>query len=605
MMNFWLLLAVVVACAIVWAAHRYLSRSATIWLGVVFVAVSGMALLLDVFNDGIRGIDFAQQSDTGQALFSLGPEVSLLGGGWNFFLIGLLCGLALIVVGLRKQSARHDADDDLPIGHPMHIEQELEGELAELANNWNPQKLGQQDAAQSTGPIPSAHETKPTGNERNIRDCYMNLAEDLLRRTVRALQKQIADAVDKLSHIVDSVETTSYQQIAQNDYNQNKPRETNVQIKQLHAEITNAHTARARFCERLNLQPEDAEWANGNTSLMELCLWGGFFGLAEFIANYWLLKAEIGAQQAVNIAFVTVVIILVFAFLFACVCQFARQGRVNSFSSLCKRVVGVGGAVLSIVLFLCALGTLLGWRDVTATDLVDAQGPLAIVQVGVTAIVSGYASVLSSPANFAVFSINLLGFGVFAWKSIFWTDKYHGYGKRKERAENAQEEWDALLAAHDDSVSDAVEKASEQATDNTEQATAAILTIREKRSLLENIPQVIGRIYTAKLHPSYSDDIRIYRQANAENRALNANPVPKFWDKPPELCDVKAHFTAEIGLREFLKSNQAVFANVESCMQSIRQADEYWHKHGVEFGAEWSKEFEARIDALKKIDGEQ
>ena len=595
MMNFWLLLAVVVACAIVWAAHRYLSRSATIWLGVLLVAVSGMALMLDFLNDGIRtSILSGHKSTTGQSLFAMGPEISILGAGWNFALLALLCGVVLIVVGFFKRVAKQSSDaDNANIDDATRIERELDDAIDELSADWNPAALGQQDATQTTGAVPGGHETRPTGTERNMRDRYRNLAKDFLLGTVRALQKEIADAFGTLSNVMDSVAATPYQKIAHAHYNELRPKDTDQQINAMRIEIMRARTAVSRFAEKLGVASEELEWTGGNTPTRKLIMWGAFFVLAEFLANYWLLKDEIGAQQAVFAAFLAVAIILFMSFICAWLLQFVRRGP--------KLITRIGVSLLCLflfTLFLCAFGLLLGWRDATATDIVDAEGAAATLRVSMDVIANGYAASISNTPNITVLIINLLAFGVFAWKVALWTDKFRGYGNLKQRLDNALADWDDFLQSHEDSVRDALKEASDKAYRNAKDASAATSTIRKKTATLENIRQIIGGAYTAKLHPAYSFDIQEYRRANAENRELEVDPTPKFWREFPELCEVNDHFTADLKIDNFFKDNRVLLDNIESYLQSVRQKIDEWHSQSAALGTEWSEGFDARINNI-------
>ena len=598
MMNFWLLLAVVVACAIVWAAHRYLSRSATIWLGVLLVAVSGMALMLDFLNDGIRtSILSGHKSTTGQSLFAMGPEISILGAGWNFALLALLCGFTLIIKGaFMKSVKRQNEDVDLRIDDvddAVRIENELNEELTQVTEAWDPKELGTQDAIQPTGAVPGGHETKPTGNEKNIRNRYMHLARDFLRKTVRGLQKNVADAFGKLVHIINSTATTPYEQIASIRYNETRPQHTDYQINSMRDKIKGAKTAIANFAERQNASPDELEWSRGSVSMQDLLLWGLGFALAEFLANYGLLRDEIGANQAITAALFAVFIILLLSFVCAWVLQFTRGKQ-----TVLTRLFSGSLFVFGLVTFSCAFGLLLGWRDATATDIAASEGALATLQTSMNVIGNGYVSILGSTPNITVFLVNVIAFCWFGWKVIHWTDKYQGYSTYKGKLDEARKDWDDFLQAHANSVRESLDVAGQEVISNVKNAGDAALIIRAKMGTLENIRQIIGGLYTAKLHPAYSGDMQEYRTANSANRELGVDPVPEFWDSYPELCDVEDHFTADLGIEKFFDENGEALRNIDAHLHSIRAAADEWRNNSAALGNEWSEEFEARIQRI-------
>lgn len=599
MMNFWLLLAVVVACGIVWAAHRNLNRSATIWLGTIFVAVSGVALMLDNLSDLVRLLPVEQQSRTGQRLFTMGPEISVLGKSWNFFLIGLLCGFTLIIKGAFMKSVNQqndegvdsqidDANDDA-----SRIEREFRGELSQVEKGYDPAELGRQDAILTTGAVPGGHETEPTGNEKNIRNRYLHLARDFLRRTVRGLQKNVADASGKLASIINSTETTSYEQIAINKYNENRPKYTDQQIGSMRDKIKRAKTEIENFADKHGVSADELEWSSGSISTGRLARWAAILASIEFVANYWLLKDEIGANQAIGAAFLAVVIILLLALTCGWLLQFTR-GKQKIFTL----ALSGGLFAFGLIAFGCAFGLLLGWRDATADDLATSESALATLNISMNAIGSGYVSILTGVQNFTVFLINVVAFCWFGWEVIHWTDKYQGYSNYKGRLEKMRKNWEGFLQSHIRSVSESLDAASQEVNNNVEQAAAAALIIREKMGTLKNIHETIHGLYTAKLHPAYSMDIQQYRTTNAANRELSVDPVPEFWDGYPELCDVEDHFTADLGIEKFFDDNGEALHHITAHLQSVREAADEWRNKSADLGNKWSDDFDARIKRI-------
>ncbi len=600
MMNFLLALAALAAVGLVWLAHRHLNRAAIIWLGVLFAFTAGVALLLDFLTDDIRASLWSgQKSPTGESLFAIGPEISILGASWPFTALCFLFGLALIVVGLCKKAARRtpeSVDDEafLMDDDVARIGRELDAEITELAGGVDPAMLGQQDAAQPGGAVPSARENKPTGNEKNIRERYMHLAEDFLQRTVRVLQKDIADAFARLLQISDAVETTPYQQIAQAHYNESRPQETDQQIKETRKAVTQANNAIVNFRRRLKLSPdEELDWVNGKLSVWHLISWGAVLAVIEFVVNYALLAGEIGANQALIAALLAVVIVMLLAFAFAWTMQFVRRGQPPA-----VRALGATCCVLLFVMFVCAFGLLLGWRDAAAADIAQAEGAFAKLKISLDVIGGGYVSVLGSTPNIAVFIVNVLAFGVFGWKVVLWTDKFRGYSILKIRFDVAKAKWDAFLQAHETSVREAVDEANQTANSNARLAEQAILIIRTKNATLKNLRQIINGAYTTKLYPAYSADISEYRQANVHNRELAVDPTPTFWEGFPELAEVDSHFTADLGIDKFFQDNRELLGSVDAYLQSVRKKSDDWHGKSADLGTKWSEQFDTRLKRI-------
>ena len=593
MMNFWLLLAVVVACGIVGVAHRYLSRSATIWLGVLLVVACGMALMLDNLSDLVRLLPVEQQSRTGQRLFTMGPEISVLGKSWDFFLIGLLCGFTLIIKGAFMKSVKQqneDVDSRIDdVDDAVRIERELDERLAQIQKDLDPKELGMVDAIEKPWAVPGGKETKPTGNEKNIRNRYLHLARDFLSKTVSGLQKSVTDASTKLESIINTTATRPYEQIAYNKYNESRPTHTDHEISKMRDKIKRAKTALASFASKHNVSPDELEWPNGKVSTHDLIFWGLGFALAEFLANYWLLKGEIGPNQAIVAAIVAVFIILALSFVCACLLQplrgkqkfWARAGCIASF-------------IFLFVLFLLAFGTLLGYRDATAIDATAPKGVLDALKV----IGNGYTSILGSTPNITVFLVNVIAFFLFGWKVMHWTDRYPNCKNLIAALVNARNDWEEFLQSHAVSVRESLDEANHKVNSNVKQATDAAVIIREKMGTLKNIRQIIGGLYTTKLHPAYSKGAQAYRKANATNRELSVDPVPEFWDSYPELCNVEDHFTADLGLEKCVEDNGEVLRNIDALLQSVRAAADEWQSNCTELGNEWNHAFEARIQRI-------
>ena len=600
MMNFWLLLAVVVACAIVWAAHRYLSRSATIWLGVLLVVACGMALMLDNLSDLVRLLPVEQQSRTGKRLFTVGPEISVLGKSWDFFLIGLLCGFTLIIKGAFMKSVNQQNDEgaDLridDIDDATRIERELSEQLAQIDDELDPTELGMQDAIVSPSAVPGGHETKPTGSEKNIRDRYLHLARNFLRKTVSSLQKSVTDASTKLEGIINTTATRPYKQIASSKYNESRPTHTDHEISKMRDKIKHAKTRLANFAKKHNVSPEELEWPNGNVSKHDLMFWGLGFAFVEFLANYWLLKNEIGVNQAIFAAFVAVIIVLLLSSVCACLLQPVRGSQ-----NFWVRAGCIAAFVFFLVAFVLALGLLLGYRDATATDIAASKDALDSLKIRMSAIGNGYASILDSTPNITVFLVNVIAFFVFGWKVMHCTDRYPGCKNLNAALAKARNEWDDFLQLHTVSVRKSLDEASHKVNSNVKHATDAAVVIREKMGTLKNIRQIISGLYTTKLHPAYSTGTQAYRKANATNRELSVDPVPEFWDSYPELCDVDDHFTSDLGLDKCVEDNGEVLRNIDAHLQSIREAADEWQSNSTELGNEWSQAFEARIERILK-----
>ena len=231
-----------------------------------------------------------------------------------------------------------------------------------------------------------------------------------------------------------------------------------------------------------------------------------FIAVFEFVWVWYFLSEQLGLSSAIYVSMVATTLVIVIAAL----CAFSHANTARDLGKM-GRMVGYGGIIFCILLFLFGIGLLSGWRADSTIE-------------GLDLVVEGYRS-LTKIDVFVTAVINFAGFIFLTreFRRFFWHYPLFHYAQRIRILNDKETE----IARIKNELSDAL-KTAEDEIDNIGSKIDRFLSVMD--NFQRNIPEKLES-ESRKFEDLVGEYQGKYRRKNLEYRTVSAYKNPAWLDE--------------------------------------------------------------------------
>ena len=503
--------AVMVAALVVYGLATSLLRDYCTRREVALAAVGAVLLF-----GSLLFVDSRYATGEGQSILNVFLPASLFGLFWGLglVLLAMLPSDSLPPPARKQNSFR------------AFIEKQLPDFYADMED---PAARGVADARHKGGPFPATTDARPLpgGYEDGLRKRYESMAGMYLQTFITGLLDGLQKGLGVIERLNKEIEPGWYAQQARNFYKQGiKDIRPDVLLAAAQ-EYKRSGDERKEFEDSCQLRPGEKIEHFPRTSGLKLGFILLFFGAAQFGLFLFLLN-ETHRQQGLHIALFAVLASVFIGFAMGFFRQWTRRNK-GAFTRMAARTA----VALFALSYAAGLGFLMGW----APEPKWGESTAAVAQ-GIFLFVSQGFRRLGAEQGLVQLAL-LLGsvgaFSVIAWHISHRFNKFHPRDAFVKQEKKARARWLRLTEKIERNGDEAVSAADADCQSGQRSAAQSRQEIQAGQKTLDSITQDAAGVFRSIFQPQFEEDIRAYREANANARSDIFQPPDYFSDPAPQI----------------------------------------------------------------------
>lgn len=453
----------------------------------------------------------------------VGP--SILGPFLPAALFGLFWGLGLVLLAILPSDSIAP-----PVRNENSFRAFIEKQLSDFyADMEDPAARGVADARHKGGPFPATTDARPLpgGYEDGLRKRYEGMAGVYLQTFLTGLLDAVQKSLGVIERLNKEIEPGWFAQQARNAYKQG--------IKEIRPEVLlaaaqeykRAGDERKEFEDGCQLRPGEKIEHFPRTSGLKLGFILLFFGAAQCGLALFLLDGQ-HRQQGLHIAFFAVLATIFIGFAMGFFRQWTRRNK-GAFTRMAARTA----VALLALSYAAGLGFLMGWSPGQEWG----ESAAAIAQGAFLSTLQGFRTLGAERwlEQLALLGGSVGAFSVLAWHISHRFNKFHPRDAFVKQENKARGRWLRLTEKIERNGEQAVSAADADCQSGQRSAAESRQEIQTGQKTLESITKDAAGVFRGIFQPQFEEDIRAYREANANARSDIFQPPDYFSDPAPQI----------------------------------------------------------------------
>lgn len=450
---------------------------------------------------------------------------SILGAYLPAALFGLFWGLGLVLLAMLPSDS---------IAPPARKENSfrafIEKQLADFyADMEDPAARGVADARNKGGPFPATTDARPLpgGYEDGLRKRYENMAGVYLQTFMTGLLDGVQKSLGVIERLNKEIEPGWFAQQARNAYKQGIKDIRPEALLAAAQEYKRAGDERKEFEDGCQLRPGEKIEHFPRTSGLKLGFILLIFGAAQFGLALFLLNEQ-HRQQGLHIALFAVLAAIFIGFAMGFFQQWTRRNK-GAFTRVAARTA----VALFALSYGAGLGFLMGWSPGQEWG----ESAAAFAQGAFLSISQGFRSLGAERGleQLALLAGSMGAFSVIAYHISHRFNKFHPRDAFVKQEKKARGRWLRLTEKIERNGEQAVSAADADCQSGQRSAADSRQEIQTGHKTLDSITKDAAGVFRGIFQPQFEEDIRAYREANANARSDIFQPPDYFSDPAPQI----------------------------------------------------------------------